>query len=65
MHGGAEGDALSACTDGVGGVFDVGACEDVRVGVGGCAGGVWGRVRGDSGVEEERGADAEEGVWAY
>ena len=53
-HGCAHGDALGAGADGVGCVFYVCTGDDVRCGWGG----------GIRGVEEERGADAEEGVRA-
>lgn len=48
----AHGDALGARADGVGGVFNIGAGYEGRRGGGG------------RGVQEEGGADAEEGVWA-
>lgn len=53
-NGSADGDALGACSDGVGGVFDVCADHDVeRAG---------GRI--GSRAEEQGGADAELGVGA-
>lgn len=50
VDGGAEGDALGAGADGIGGVFYVGACYE---GCGGWCGGL-------GGVQEEGCADAEE-----
>jgi hypothetical protein len=61
VYGSAHGDALGAGAHGVGGVFDVCTRQNVRCWVG-CGAGVGGGR--DGCVEEERCADAEEGVWA-
>lgn len=62
-HGRADGDALGASANGVGGVLDVGAEDDfggtVRI-----RGGGRGKARGRGGVDEQSGADAELGVRA-